>query len=143
MRVPGRIHEHTLHLNSHRNGKTVIRQTIYAEAKLGNTENAGGIRDAPYLVPNPSNRVPAPQCTCAGFSVANGQIGYDPRREASLSYVGTNRSRSTTETAVRPQRIVRSGVIEGYDVSVPQTVGTTAHPGRQHPSAGHVHHGRQ
>jgi hypothetical protein len=95
------------------NYKTVIRKASDAYAKLGKIKYADGNGDAPYIVPEPSNRCRSTvlwRIGLAGFSSTNGQIGYDPRGETLLSLVrGTDRSRSTrdgcpsaVDGAVRP-----------------------------------------
>lgn len=129
------------------NYKTVIRQASDAESKLGKIKNADGNGDAPYLVPTPriGGRATMPsRFGLAGFSSADGQIGYDPtRRGVTISCSGQaarvrHQSRlyvSSGQCRPVPQR--------GYDASTQQTVGMTAQLSRQHSSVSHPTDGYQ
>ena len=83
------------------NYKTVIRPPSDADAKLGKIKYADGNGDAPELVPTPKTGVHATVCSKigrTGFSLADGQIGYDPTRR------GVAVSRSGQAAHVRQQR---------------------------------------
>jgi hypothetical protein len=123
------------------NDKSIIRQAIEsgleAKAKLGNSNTADGVGDAPYFVPEPQNRCRATvseQNWSYWFFIGQGQKRCAPREEALLSLVRTTRSRfqsrGDTATAESRESSMRKGRSAGQ---TRQTVNTGGHSTRQQP----------
>jgi hypothetical protein len=125
-----------------KNDKSIIRDPTEvdpeAKAKLGNSNTADGVGDAPYFVPEPNRK--RCRATVLGenwsywFFIGHGQKRCAPREEALLSLVRTTRSRfqsrGDTATAESRESSMRKGRSAGQ---TRQTVNTGGHSTRQQP----------
>lgn len=134
------IRTHQLLSKEAGNGKTVIRKAIdthpETKAKLGNSNTADGVGDAPYFVPEPNRKwcraTVFHQNWSYWFFIGHGQKRCAPQSETLLSLVWTTRSRFQSRGDTATAESHESSVRKGRSVSQKrQTVNTGGHSTRQ------------